>query len=211
MLLRLDDLQVPLAAGELDDVRRGLTERRAAAQQPLVAIAKSNPPKKMDDKITRLVCRIRWRGRGPEPTARQAGQLQMLEVTKEFCAAANAAGADQSMEVLHGLRIAGKKLRYTIELFASVANDSLRQSVYPIVEELQERLGAINDHAAAGRYLRDCRVAVPALEVAFSRLADCEDHAVGQAIDAFCRWFNPHTRQGIEDGSLTAFRPPPAA
>lgn len=56
---------------------------------------------------------------------------------------------------LHEFRIRGKQLRYTIELVASAFDRSLRSKLYPIVEELQERLGKVQDHAAAIAHLCD--------------------------------------------------------
>ena len=56
---------------------------------------------------------------------------------------------DATFEELHELRIAAKRLRYSIELFYSAVDPRLRSESYPIVEELQDRLGALNDRVAA--------------------------------------------------------------
>jgi CHAD domain-containing protein len=50
---------------------------------------------------------------------------------------------------LHEFRIRAKALRYVIELIASAFAADLRKKLYPIVEDLQEHLGAIQDHVAA--------------------------------------------------------------
>ena len=42
---------------------------------------------------------------------------------------------------LHELRIAGKRLRYSIELFHSAFPAALREKAYPQVEQLQSGLG----------------------------------------------------------------------
>lgn len=63
---------------------------------------------------------------------------------------------------LHELRIAGKRLRYAIEIFHSAAAPELRQEVYPDVEELQERLGALNDHLASQARLQQWVAHLPA-------------------------------------------------
>ena len=53
---------------------------------------------------------------------------------------------------LHQVRIAGKQLRYAIEVFADCFSLSFRESLYPRVEEMQEILGRANDsHVAEGR------------------------------------------------------------
>ena len=54
-----------------------------------------------------------------------------------------------TVDQLHQLRIAGKRLRYSIEMFHGVFAPELRQEIYPVVEALQERLGQMNDHATA--------------------------------------------------------------
>lgn len=55
---------------------------------------------------------------------------------------------------LHRVRIAGKRLRYAMEVFASCYPTSFRDEIYPVVEGMQEILGLANDsHVAAGRLL----------------------------------------------------------
>jgi CHAD domain-containing protein len=58
---------------------------------------------------------------------------------------------------LHEVRIAGKRLRYAMEVFAPCFGPAFRQAVYPTIEDMQEILGLANDsHVASGR-LRDLR------------------------------------------------------
>lgn len=53
---------------------------------------------------------------------------------------------------LHQVRIAGKRLRYAMEVFADCFALPFREIVYPAVEEMQEVLGSANDsHVAVGR------------------------------------------------------------
>jgi CHAD domain-containing protein len=64
------------------------------------------------------------------------------------------AAADLSdIRTLHQLRIAGKNVRYTIELLGCGLPAALREHVYPMIKDLQDRLGAINDHATAQQRL----------------------------------------------------------
>jgi CHAD domain-containing protein len=212
-LPRLGDPQVALPAAELHDVKQFLIDRRSEAQLPIIACAEKLPQKKMERRLTRMVHRIRWRGMDGEPTVCQAGRRHILEEAEEFGAAAEAATAGGSMESLHQLRIAGKRLRYTIELFACVADDLLRQSVYPHVEELQDRLGKINDHVAAERYYRACAqsVSAPGLKGSFNRLANHELQSISVSVDVFRRGWNPQKVREIQAGALNAFPPPSAA
>ena len=50
---------------------------------------------------------------------------------------------------MHRFRTSVKDLRYAIELLAPAFPTELKDSVYPLTEELQDSLGTINDHAVA--------------------------------------------------------------
>jgi len=53
---------------------------------------------------------------------------------------------------LHQVRIAGKRLRYAMEVFADCFDPPFKEVVYPKIEEMQEILGRANDsHVAEGR------------------------------------------------------------
>ncbi len=55
-------------------------------------------------------------------------------------------------EMLHRVRIAGKRLRYAMEVFADCFDSPFRDELYPRVEDMQEILGRANDsHVAVGR------------------------------------------------------------
>jgi CHAD domain-containing protein len=63
-----------------------------------------------------------------------------------------AAGNLEEYEHLHQVRILGKRLRYAMEIFACCFDDSFTDQHYPMVEEMQEILGAANDsHVACQR------------------------------------------------------------
>ena len=55
---------------------------------------------------------------------------------------------------IHRLRIEGKKLRYTFEIFARVFPERVRAKCQKALETLQEGLGEFTDHAAAADRLR---------------------------------------------------------
>ena len=53
---------------------------------------------------------------------------------------------------LHQVRIAGKRLRYAMEVFADCFPESFRLELYPQIESMQEILGRANDsHVACER------------------------------------------------------------
>jgi triphosphatase len=56
---------------------------------------------------------------------------------------------------LHALRIACKKLRYSVEMFGSLFNDSKTKEYVAVLTELQDILGILNDIAVAHRLLNE--------------------------------------------------------
>ena len=46
---------------------------------------------------------------------------------------------DPDVDAMHRFRIAGKKLRYAVELLAPAFGEALRTQAYPAIQELQER------------------------------------------------------------------------
>jgi CHAD domain-containing protein len=61
-------------------------------------------------------------------------------------------------EDLHRVRIAGKRLRYALEVFASCFGPELEDTHYPRVERLQEILGQANDSHTASLRLERMRI-----------------------------------------------------
>jgi CHAD domain-containing protein len=78
-----------------------------------------------------------------------AGLLRGLEQT--------AAADTTDYEKLHQVRIAGKRLRYALEVFAGCFPASFTESLYPQVEQMQEILGRANDSHVAGELLAELR------------------------------------------------------
>jgi CHAD domain-containing protein len=59
----------------------------------------------------------------------------------------------ENYENLHQVRIAGKRLRYAMEVFADCFALEFREKLYPAVEEMQEILGRANDSHVAHQRL----------------------------------------------------------
>jgi CHAD domain-containing protein len=93
---------------------------------------------------------------------------------------------------LHQFRIRTKALRYVIELVASALGEDLRKKLYPIVEDLQEHLGAIQDHVAA---IDRCNTwsAEPRNEVlteTLRELIEAERRGLADSINKFRAWWS---------------------
>ena len=101
--------------------------------------------------------------------------------------------SEPTIPQLHELRIAGKRLRYSIELFSGAFPPALRREVYPLVEKIQDRLGSLNDHATTQalfqRWLAslatDSRAAYLAHRIV-------QEHDAALAIrNSFLEWWTP--------------------
>jgi CHAD domain-containing protein len=129
----------------LEDVR----QRRQAAQKPIEAIhEKLQRKNRFRLQVDRLL----------EETAETDSHLafdsfgrwataHLRKILKRFFEASPSNPND--LASLHRFRIHGKELRYAMELLSPAFPASFREQVYPVVEELQERLGEIHDHAVA--------------------------------------------------------------
>jgi CHAD domain-containing protein len=107
-------------------------------------------------RIEKLIKRVAERG-PPKAGAvlRHFGAWARRHLQRTVDSFFEAAPKDPSDEAaLHEFRIQGKELRYVIELLAGVFPGRLRTEIYPLIESIQDRLGAINDCATTKARLR---------------------------------------------------------
>jgi CHAD domain-containing protein len=115
-----------------------------------------------------------------------------------------------SIDQLHQLRIAGKRLRYSIELFHSVFSQALRHEIYPQLQQLQDRLGALNDHDTAQSQFQRLVATMPPDDEA----ADLAHHIVKQrqetlaARSEFLQWWTPEWARELQDSLKEALKEP---
>lgn len=105
----------------------------------------------------------------------------------------------RSAEEIHALRIEGKRLRYALEIFATVFPARVRNRCYESLERLQETLGDFTDHAsAADRFRRwaDDKNAATNRDT-LERLRDEEETLADQARRVFAKWWNPSRRRAL--------------
>ncbi|MEX0610759.1 MAG: CHAD domain-containing protein [Pirellulales bacterium] len=133
-----------------------IAERRAAVQAAIIDIAERC---RRRDRFVRKTAQLLAGIRSPEEhrsqpiTFREWAAKQLTDVSACFFAALPNETADTT--ILHQFRIRTKALRYTIELVAPAFGPELRGEHYPVVEELQERLGKIQDYVTASDRLRN--------------------------------------------------------
>lgn len=89
---------------------------------------------------------------------RELANQQLRPLLETFFQLAHQGWSD--IESLHRLRIAGKRVRYVLELLAGAFPVSEFKSIYRSFCELQEQFGTVNDHAAAvetlGSFRKTC-------------------------------------------------------
>ncbi|HEY7328692.1 MAG TPA: CHAD domain-containing protein [Gemmataceae bacterium] len=107
---------------------------------------------------------------------------------------------------LHQVRIAGKRLRYAMEVFADCFDPEFRETLYPRIEQLQEILGRANDsHVAAQRLIElrerlhaSCPTAWPRLQPGFEQLLRAHQRRLPQERRRFLKWWSQWHPTGSE-------------
>jgi CHAD domain-containing protein len=127
---------------------------------------------------------------------------QLSADAEQFLASVPDAAGD--MGALHQFRIRAKAIRYSIELLASAFDSELRDSHYRTIEELQERLGQINDHVTARERLRDWAADVreDELQDLFCALAEEEVAQLTSELAAWREWWTADRVDTLRRGLL---------
>jgi CHAD domain-containing protein len=181
-------------AEELAPLVADVQRRRAAAQPPIAELHEElSAGKRLRRRSRKFVARVRWRGEGSgeEPRYGPWSDLQLRDVLEPFFEAAAVNSAD--LDALHKFRIAGKKLRYTMELLAGAYPRSFRKELYGEIVALQEKLGAINDHRVArARYFAwaDEEGIDPAYADLLRRMAQSEERCLEETRCEFSAWWS---------------------
>lgn len=136
------------------------TGQRIAGQREL-AEAGAGYPFAWDRLVANTLAAVRTPESGPGTLGRLAVPIvaSFMEAFDEV-----AAGDLRQDAHLHQVRIAGKRLRYAMEIFADCFEPAFRDVLYPAVEEMQEILGYFNDSRVACQHLNDL-AALPLEEV----------------------------------------------
>jgi CHAD domain-containing protein len=151
---RRHEMPPEAAALLLDEV----SSRRRDAQSPVEKVFHKLARKRFPRRAERFVKRVRLRADAAQPCDERLGCLARAALGRLVVPYLQAAAAEMSdAEALHAFRIQSKQVRYAMEIFGGAFDADFRQQLYPIVEALQDRLGAINDHVTAQQYLADWR------------------------------------------------------
>jgi CHAD domain-containing protein len=195
-----------------------IADFRAAVQPEIVEIAERC---RRDDRFVRKTSKLLDKIGSTDTPSRPQTLFQdwaprkLHEAAAEFFAAVPHDVADAA--AMHRFRIRAKAMRYTIELLAAGLDPPIQDEYYPVVEELQERLGKINDHMVARDSLIDW---LDDADDAAERTLLCElaYHEIAssrRAIAEFGEWWTPEKldwlRQGLSDYTANAKVSAPAA
>ncbi|HTU26042.1 MAG TPA: CHAD domain-containing protein [Pirellulales bacterium] len=185
----------PLAddSGRRAKLQKLIAHLRSAAQPAIEKIHKHLDERdRFSRRAAALVSRVRLRavdGSAELHTFSAAARQCLQPVIERFFAAA---AADLSQpEALHALRISGKQVRYAIEIFAGAFQPEIREEIYPLVEQMQEKLGKVIDHVTAARLYGEWLTGVDDAEIAeyLRTLAASEQAAVELARHDFLTWW----------------------
>lgn len=171
---------------------------RRQAQKPLKSVRKQMKKEDLKERICKVTCRTRWRGESPQPTFAQAARERLAPRVQQLFESEPSDRDD--MTGWHAMRIAGKQLRYVMEIFADAFDPQFRDELYPEVETLQEKLGTINDHVTAQPMLARWRHEHASEEVhqRLDHLVEMERQGLAQAQTDFHQWWTAERRADIK-------------
>ena len=176
-----------------------LREQRAESQLALLEVASEENLSKLVKHLGSSVDHLLEMADDPQTVSFDVyAHKAMHSVAKEMFRLARM--QDPTINELHEMRIAGKRLRYSIELFHDAFPVALRKEVYPLIEKIQSKLGKLNDQATAQvmfqRWLADMPPDEHAAQLARRVVEDYE--ATEQIRDEFLKWWTPKRVMSLE-------------
>lgn len=202
---------------------------RRQSQPEIAAVYHRLLTRKFDQRIDKLVRRVRFRharakdpcggdscecgaadgegqesvmspgacGCGRKPSIAEAARARMRQLVDEWFYAAEADLSDTHR--LHLFRIAGKRLRYAMEIFASALGSNCRKTLYPLIADLLERLGQINDHVSSEARLQIwlSETEQPEERAILSRLLSSDADAITAGLHDFFQLWTVERRESL--------------
>jgi CHAD domain-containing protein len=200
MLLRLKDWASRHPSVDL--VLAEVGEQRRIAQKPIRKIHRKLIDERFERKLTDLLDRIRWRNKEErgEPCFAAVARQRLKECAANFQSASESNLAE--LKELHQFRIAGKQLRYAMEIFAAAFPPSFRRKHYRTVERLQGLLGDVNDHATAVVRIEEwlSEADEPNLRQALGKLLALERRSLKRSRDRFLKWWTAARARALREG-----------
>jgi CHAD domain-containing protein len=186
------------------NVLERIAKQRAVVQSKIVRVAEQfRRGDRFVRKTAKLLDGIERSEENRDPSDvyfRKWAAEQLATGAERFFASVPDEAAD--MSTLHQFRIRAKELRYSIELLAPAFGPELRDTHYRMIEELQERLGTINDYATARDQLRcwAAETSDASLRQELCELADEEVARLSMELGAWREWWTAERVQQLEQG-----------
>jgi CHAD domain-containing protein len=176
-----------------------IKQRRKAAQGPIEAMHRELARKRFGRRTKQLLKRMRRRDAN-DPCDDRFGcvaRVALANVVRSYLEAAGAQLDDAA--AMHAFRIQSKHVRYAMEVFAGAFDEDFRQDLYPLVANLQDRLGAINDHVTAQTYFAAWHAQADscAVRAALETAIDIEQKAFESGRREFLDWWTPSRREDL--------------
>jgi len=197
LIARQQQLDVSSHRENLLEALRG---KRTEAQQPLVNICQASLENNgLAHPSNRVLQKIRAGLVGKKsPRFRRWANRQLRDCVDAFFDA-EPEQLDE-LDRLHEFRLRGKDLRYAMELLAAAFPRRFRSKLYPLVEQLQEHLGNINDHAVAIERFRGWREESmePRQREELKKTLQSEKKLLKQTLWDFANWWTPRRSKRIQ-------------
>jgi CHAD domain-containing protein len=174
-----------------------LKKDRVRAQRKLVTLFdRLDAGRKFKRDSARLIRRLRERNDGATESFAVRARESLRPIASAFFGTFPLPVPDSQ---LHRFRIAGKDLRYAIELLAAAFPLSFRDEVYPTLSQLQDRLGRINDAVVVRDRLREWTEQSddPAELSELRRRLAATEIELSKNRDGFPRWWTPELRESL--------------
>lgn len=173
------------------ELKQRLHQQRRAAELPLrQAVEKLTAGHKLMDHSAALLDGVRWPHRDePDFATWSVGQCGPLF---EALVAALPSRPDD-LAALHRFRVAAKRARYAVELLAPGVGPVLRREVYPLLSQLQTRLGDIQDRVTCCHRFAELLADVnrPDQLQHLSQLTAEQSNQLRADLSSFWRWWTP--------------------
>ena len=185
------------------DLLKSVQKRRAKAQRPIQQVYQDLTHKQcFATRQHKLLSRVaqKRQHREAEQLFDEFARIRLLGILDDFFELSVHNTTDLS--ALHRFRISGKELRYAMELLSPAFPNRFRNELYPIIEQLQDRLGEINDHAVAsrrfGRWLHSTR---KKRKIAgLRKLMQDEQVDLEKALERYAKWWTKKYAKKVRRG-----------
>ena len=202
LLDRLEVLAEQEPEGHYGLLVKCVAARRRQAQPAIVAAHAKLVRRDYPRRLAALLKRVWLRESvdlAERPTFAAAGRRSLDPLVEAFFAASEAnlhVDVDHQAAALHAFRIQAKQVRYAMEIFSAAFAPSFRRELYPLVEQLQEKLGAVNDHVTAIAHLEDWLGSEenPTARAAIGELVEHEQRDLAERRQTFFDWWTAERR-----------------